>query len=468
MKNQKGITLVSLVITIIVMAILASVGTIAGLDSIKTSQKVTFITQLEMIQKKVNTIYEKRKANVEDKKYYDNLGQELVGQTLERAYEILKDSQVNGFKYFSTKDLEKLDLDNISQDVLINFDTRQVYSYTGIIIDGVTYYCLEDIPNYTGYNIEYINKNNLLPSFSVEVTKQIDKWKISLNNIVYNSNVDSGELRHKLYTKQNWILDGENTSFIVDEPGLYDICLTDKAGNSTIIQKMIYFDYVEDGLIAYYDAECNVENGHNDKSNIWKDLSGNKNNATLIGYNQKTFFNKNELIFDGENNYVDTGINLNTLVDSSKKEFSLSATIHIQDNNNYRAIMGSHEEETISGIFMHFENGNLESSYGNKTTWVRNKIDSSNLTGRIINITSIYKENESIDVYINGELKNSVPITGKIELKDTLYIGKSYNLSNSNRLFKGTMQNIKIYNKALTKQQVEQNYKIDKYRYGII
>ena len=117
---------------------------------------------------------------------------------------------------------------------------------------------------------------------------------------------------------------------------------------------------------------------------------------------------------------------------------------------------------------MHFENGNLESSYGNKTTWVRNKIDSSNLTGRIINITSIYKENESIDVYINGELKNSVPITGKIELKDTLYIGKSYNLSNSNRLFKGTMQNIKIYNKALTKQQVEQNYKIDKYRYGII
>ena len=61
MKNEKGITLVSLVITIVVLIILASITTYAGLNSIRTSKLTRFKQELELMQSQVNLLYEKYK-----------------------------------------------------------------------------------------------------------------------------------------------------------------------------------------------------------------------------------------------------------------------------------------------------------------------------------------------------------------------------------------------------------------------
>lgn len=237
MKNQNGVTLISLVVTIILMVILASVVTFGGIDSISSAKRTTFISELEIIQAKVNSIHEQRKASKQDKEYYDSIGQNVsvLGTKLS---EILGGSSQDGFKYFSKNDLKNIDIENVNQNVIINFDTREVISVDGIEQDGKKYYKLKDIPNYSGYNVEYIDKNTQPPTFDVEVTKLESTWIVKLKDIVYNSKVQGGTVSYKLNTNSNWIIN-QNFSFEVKEAGLYDIKLTDKAGNSTIVQKEI-------------------------------------------------------------------------------------------------------------------------------------------------------------------------------------------------------------------------------------
>ncbi len=240
MKNQKGITLVSLAVTVVIMAILAGVATYVGSESIQETKRTTFISELEMIQAKVNTIYEKIKTNEQDRLYYTStIGQDLTQIEASKLNEILQDTKPDGFRYFSKDELKKLDLQNIRQNVLINFNTREVISVDGIIIDKTKYFRLRNMPNYSTYDVGYINKNTQSPTFEVEITKLENSWKLTLTNIVYGGNVEGGTLSHKLATNTNWIID-DYLSFEVSELGIYDIKFTDKAGNSTTIQKEIY------------------------------------------------------------------------------------------------------------------------------------------------------------------------------------------------------------------------------------
>lgn len=218
MKNQKGITLITLVITIVILIIITGVVTYNGLESVNISQKTAFISELEMIQAKVNVIYEERKASSEKIEYYNSIGQDISSLEDTRVNEALGQTSKDGFRFFNQEDLKKLDLDNINQEVLINYDTREIVSLNGFEIDGVKYYKLKDIPNYTGHNIEYINSNTQVPAFEVEVNKLSNFWRLTIKNVVYNSNVTSGILSYKLHSSENWIIVGEKTYFEVNNP----------------------------------------------------------------------------------------------------------------------------------------------------------------------------------------------------------------------------------------------------------
>lgn len=159
LQKESGITLITLVVTIIVLIFLAGIATSSGINTIRGANKTAFISELEMIQAKVNSIYEKINSSSDDAQYYNSIGQPLSVVQTDKLSEVFKDTSQDGFKYYGSADLEKLGLDDIKQEVLINFNTREVISLTGFEIDGVTYYKLKDIPNYTGYNVEYVNKN---------------------------------------------------------------------------------------------------------------------------------------------------------------------------------------------------------------------------------------------------------------------------------------------------------------------
>ena len=56
MKNENGITLIVLVVTIILMMILAYVGTTVGMNAYQQSKIYRFVTQMQLIQGKVDDI----------------------------------------------------------------------------------------------------------------------------------------------------------------------------------------------------------------------------------------------------------------------------------------------------------------------------------------------------------------------------------------------------------------------------
>lgn len=168
MKNEKGITLVALAVTIIIMVALVGVGIKYGGNSYSEVQLQNFSYELQQVQGRVDTTCQK--MSMEDEPNYILLNGEELGVDMKEcpatAVETLKkvkgidyssDSSSNSalyftqkigtvnnvdverkysyYRYFSREELSKtLDIKNPKQDVIINFKTREVISVnrTGI------------------------------------------------------------------------------------------------------------------------------------------------------------------------------------------------------------------------------------------------------------------------------------------------------------------------------------------------
>ncbi len=408
MKDEKGITLIALVLTIIIMVLLVGVVAYSGVDSINSAKKVKFISELETIQAKVNTIYEKRKSSDSEKIYYDNLGKAVTEANSTIVSKALGSTETSGFKYFTKTDLQLLDLSNIGQDVLINFDTRRVVSLTGLEIDGKMCYSLLDIPGYNYYNISYVGSEPQAVAFSLDKKKLASSYKFELSNISTNSESKEKVVSYKLQENENWILNGENTTFSVSEPGIYDIKLTDGAGNSSIKKDYVY---VENGLLMHFDAQNNTIDGYNSAQSLWLNLQD-KSTATLVGYGNSVVWENEELKFDGNAGYVDTGKTLKQVLGDNAKELTISATTYVEDISNFRGIVGNQNSIDNRGVFVYFEDGNLVCGYGDSEELVKANVNASSILNKLVNITVVFKENKDIKVYINGVLQDAT-ITGE-------------------------------------------------------
>lgn len=188
-KENNGITLVSLIITIVIMLILVSVTTYSGINSYKNAKVTQFVTQMQLIQKKVDELVT---ANE-----YSNLGSSAATyqNILTTAYnqEEISTSDVQNFKYFSTDDLkDDMDLENIDTDVLINFTTREIVSVDGVEYKGKTYYTQYKLPQ--GQELVFTD-NTREGNIDFTVNKEMDGLNclIRLTNVSPNCKLLYGE-----------------------------------------------------------------------------------------------------------------------------------------------------------------------------------------------------------------------------------------------------------------------------------
>lgn len=165
-KRESGITLIVLVITILLMIILASVGISAGTVSTAGIKLQNFSYELQQIQGRVDSIYEKMK--LENDPSFMTLYGETLGKNIRTSDEAVntlynvkkiqyagastsnKDLYPNGqdsiYRYFSKTDLSNaLDIKNPKLDVIINFKTKEVISVKGYVYKEDTYYRLSDM-----------------------------------------------------------------------------------------------------------------------------------------------------------------------------------------------------------------------------------------------------------------------------------------------------------------------------------
>ena len=148
-KDNKGITLIALIVTIIVILILASVTTYTGIEAYKNSQVTKFVTQMQLLQAKVDDLVETK--GVEE---LNNIGVSAVttNQETNAIVNAFKQDEIatadtNKYKVFTVdKILEILDVEDVESSIIVNFETREIVSSTGIEYEGKTYYTQYKLP----------------------------------------------------------------------------------------------------------------------------------------------------------------------------------------------------------------------------------------------------------------------------------------------------------------------------------
>lgn len=150
LKKEKGITLSILIITVIVLAILASVTVTATLAGLEESKKYNFISQLELVEQKMLIINKEIELGTTA---YENIGisyNDLDSTLKEKVANILNQNGITDYSkytYLSISDLEKIGLKNMEQNVIISYGNSGVYSCDGIKIGGSMYYSIEELNN---------------------------------------------------------------------------------------------------------------------------------------------------------------------------------------------------------------------------------------------------------------------------------------------------------------------------------
>lgn len=163
LKNNKGITLIALAITIIILIILTSIATYTGFSTVKDSKYYDAVSQMRTMQAKVNEFYEDYKNG--DTSFLDK-GTTIAEGGKEtqaiKAYNSTKQNNLNGtdigeytdYKYYSKDVIEnELDIEGIDYDFIINIEKRMVILIDGVKRNEVTYYSLCEIDG-EQYNVE--------------------------------------------------------------------------------------------------------------------------------------------------------------------------------------------------------------------------------------------------------------------------------------------------------------------------
>ena len=189
-RDNSGITLISLVITIIILFILSSIAIYSGVGTIRSARLTKFTVELKMMQQKVNELYDSYTNNKsvivngidyrrkgEYTTQTTNDGQTQMIKTKQGIQDIGKNPEENfstseletifsieesgmtdreGYKYYDTETLQALGLENMEYTFFVNVEKRSIISTVGLEYDGKIYYTLDQVPDGV-YNVEYNN-----------------------------------------------------------------------------------------------------------------------------------------------------------------------------------------------------------------------------------------------------------------------------------------------------------------------
>ena len=242
-KNNSGITLVSLVITVIVLLILSSIAVYSGVSTIRSARLTKFTTELKMMQQKVNELYDSyinnKSVTVNGVEYVgtdiQNIGEDPEGLFNSNRLEEVFSAEGSGitdrtgYMYYDMEILQALGLENMEYEFFVNVATRSVVSIEGFNDYGTRYYTLAQVPNGV-YNVEYTgtyNGNEIDEGLTFTVTSEIEngQGKLNITNISYNQYVDKWQVRYRLKTEERqtenaWYTTEEftGTEYTIDVP----------------------------------------------------------------------------------------------------------------------------------------------------------------------------------------------------------------------------------------------------------
>lgn len=465
MKNlkNKGITLVSLVITVIVLLILASIATYSGINVIQSSKLTAFTTELKIMQTQVNELYQRYKDG-------DNtvlgLGKDLgsVSEQANKAFNASGITEQSEYRYFDQNTIKDgLKIEGVEGEFFVNIKTRSVVSCEGFKYEGETYYTLEQLPDGL-YNVEYNDKNINVdkPTFDTSVEKISEgKWRVTVSNIQYNGYIDKWKVNYQLEGQDSWNT-SEDLSFIVNEEGNYLIKIANGNLESDEKERPVWEEYVGKGIILYLDGINNTRNGHNDNATVWEDLSGNNYDFIKLSSAQNAIWSENSYVGDGTNRTL----YYNQAILADATECTIEVCYDVTKLTNYIWVFQSREINQPPNGFQFVVSSTRRIATVFLTSNVHETfLGDSDINGRTMGIAL---NNQTIEFSNNTEFYSAdvdETYMQSVAPRTNYTIGSAYPWQNF--YFQGNIYAIRIYNRKLSEAEIAYNCQIDKLRFNL-
>ena len=209
--------------------------------------------------------------------------------------------------------------------------------------------------------------------------------------------------------------------------------------------------YVSDGLILHYDAINNTGNGHSNNTTTWKDLSGNGNDGIVTGGN----WGDSYLRFTSSTEQNGVKTNRNFPIDFSN---TFNIVFKLSSVNSVEALFGSRTSVSDGMMLFNYstnDNLSLDTKGSNTRIALGDR-----LSANTIYDISITFSGTTCKLYVNGQLTNTETFTdATINFPLTVFTAGT----RSNSL--GDIYSVKVYNRALTDAEIQQNHNIDSQTY---
>ena len=559
---KKGITLVTLLITLIVMIVLSTTVVVSGVSAMNNAKKMKFAAELVFMQDTIQNYMRTHEnslpikggvvaaQNLPQGEYYEidmsllglidtAYGNKLnadekdiyvVSKTNNEVYYLkglkigntiyynLTDELKESINYTDTNAVSKDGIifnqsktDYTNSDISVNVQVPKEYSNVTVVSGNteITEFAIEGkyivftISEASNFNIAVLytkdgaqlqqthsvsNFDNVAPTIEIKEKIKITSDNKEKTSITINTTDDLSGVDKVLYTTdkvektyfetENKGKQVTNNNVVVDKFTKYvTFYVVDKAGNSKILVETLDAtatenDYAKYGLILHYDAINNTGNGHSNTTTVWKDLSGNGNNGTLTNFNNTTSsgWSDNYLLFDGVDDKVLTELF------NSTGDFTIEikvADTEIVSALNYGGCftINTWSTSVTEPSIICFQNLNGSTRLFGTLVPPQENLPYDERTFAMVNINkdtlSMTKSKDKIVSYYNGNVIATSAETSYITRlfldNIKLYIGNY----NGGAYIKQKVYSMRIYNRALTEDEIEQNYKVDKIRFGI-
>ena len=230
--------------------------------------------------------------------------------------------------------------------------------------------------------------------------------------------------------------------------------------------ELLYPNPVKDGLVLWYDFK-GIKNSDVSKS-IAKDISNNNNNGTInnVVYNDSSGYSLKGLKFDGVDDFIE--VKYPSLLNNIKDEITISITLEFSDNTgSWRWLLSNNSDAIATGgygiAFNPSSSSTLSFRWGSQVLYSKYLPQKGDIVCLHFSGSVLQK---TLNIYNNGSKMDTTTLTGTPKItKNNLLIGKSaYNNSETLNAF---IKSVKIYNSYLTDQEIQNDYKLEKERWGL-
>ena len=326
-----------------------------------------------------------------------------------------------------------------SGNKLDSLGANYAYSY---VTDGI----IDNVEGTKGYATS--TEPTGLQCFIVDLEEEYDLDEVAVFHYANDTRTYYDDITYVSQDNKNWI-EVINETKSEDYNGRRINSYTDN-----------YNGYVQDGLMLWYDSYANTGTTRNTTTTTWKDLSGNNNNVTISG----ATWHYNYLSFDGTNDYayktsgakynIDKEHTIEVLLKPRKVASSYQSIFNTINNGTSVQQYGSlWISETMQ---IGFDTGDGSSHYNTNRIDIRTED-----IGKYFLMTNV-RNDRNYKLYNKGNLVNTETVTWDArEPNPGIFIG------GSTYYFNGEIYSIRVYNKALTEEEILHNYNYDKEKFNL-